>query len=132
MKKVLAIIYKIEKKQRRFLILHRKLRWTGWECMKETMEENESEEETLRRGINEEIGVERGDIKKHIPINIKLTDGSAIEKAFLVKIDAKEKIDIIKNKSKEHDAYKWVSQKEAQKLLAYKNIVKVMNKLVRG
>src|SRR3989344_6600692 len=120
MKKVLAIIYKIEKKQKRFLILHRKLRWTGWECIKETMEENESEEETLRRGINEEIGVVKGDIEKHVPINIKLTDGSIIKKAFLVRIDAEEKIDITKNKSREHDAYQWVSQEEARKLLTYK------------
>ena len=129
MKKVLAIVYKEEEKQKRFLILHRKLNWVGWECLKETMEENESEEETVRRGMQEEINVKQFEIVKRKKIYIQLPYESTIERAFLIKIDADQKIDISQNKSKEHDDYKWVSQEEAEKLLTHKNITDVLKEI---
>lgn len=121
--KVQAIIYKEEKGKKKFLILHRKLNWVGWELMKETMEEGESFEETLRRGIKEEIGVEKITIEDEKKVDIELSAGKIIY-LYKVKISPQEKIDI--TKEKEHDAYKWVSQEEAEKLLTYKNAVDML------
>lgn len=128
-KKVLAIIYKEEDEKKKFLMLHRKLRWSGWECVKETIEEEETEEGALRRGIREEIGVNDIQVKKSVPISIPLADGSTIERVFLIKIPSEEEIDITKNKSEEHDGYKWVSQAEAEKILTYKNIAAALKEI---
>lgn len=122
-KKVQAVIYKEERGKKKFLILHRKLNWVGWELMKETMEENESFEETLRRGIREEIGVEKITIEKEKKVNIELPAGKIVY-LYTVKISPQEKIDI--TKEQEHDDFKWVSQEEAEKLLTYKNAVNML------
>lgn len=121
--KVQAVIYKKEQGKKRYLILHRKLNWVGWELLKETMEENESFEETLRRGIKEEIGVETITIENEKKVDIKLPVGNIIY-AYVVQISPEEKIDI--TKEKEHDKFKWVSQEEAEKLLTYKNAVNML------
>src|SRR3989344_2700923 len=121
--KVQAIIYKKEQGKKKYLILHRKLNWVGWELMKETMEENESFEETLRRGIKEEIGVEKITIENEKEVDIELPAGKIIY-LYKVRISPQEKIDI--TKEKEHDKFKWVSQEEAEKLLTYKNAVNML------
>ena len=121
--KVQAIIYKKEQGKKKYLILHRKLNWVGWELMKETMEENESFEETLRRGIKEEIGVEKITIENEKKVDIELPAGKIIY-VYVVRISPQEKIDI--TKEKEHDKLKWVSQEEAEKLLTYKNAVNML------
>mgnify|MGYP001613823297 FL=1 len=121
--KVQAVIYKEEQGKKKYLILHRKLNWIGWELLKETMEENESFEETLRRGMKEEICVEKITIENEKKVDIKLPAGKIIY-LYKVKISPQEKIDI--TKEQEHDAYKWVSQEEAEKLLTYKNAVNIL------
>jgi len=129
-RKVLAIIYKEEKKQKKFLILHRKLRWVGWECVKETIEENETEEQAVHRGIREETGIQKMHIEKSKPVDILLADGSHIERAFLVQVSPKEKIDL--STEIEHDGYRWVSKEEAEKQLTYQNIREILNKIETG
>ena len=66
MKKVRAIIYDIKDNVPYFLILHRVLRWNGWEVLKETMELKETIEETLERGIREETGLHNFKISRSI------------------------------------------------------------------
>ena len=40
--KVQAVVYDIRNNKPYFLILHRILRWQGWELLKETLEDGES------------------------------------------------------------------------------------------
>ena len=123
-KKVQAIIYTEEKGKKKYLILHRKLHWVGWEFLKETIKPKESYEETIRRGIQEEIGVTNITIEKEKPIQIKINETTAIIYVYMIKVDAKEKIDI--TKEVEHDDYKWVTKEEAKKLLTYDDAKKLL------
>ncbi len=126
-RKVQAVIYKREDGKRKFLILHRKLHWTGWEHLKETMKQGESYEDTIRRGMKEEIGVTKITIEKGEKVNIPMNKNEEIIYAYLVEIGAKEEIDI--TKEKEHDEYRWVEKEEALKLLTYENAKVLLNKL---
>ena len=129
-KKVQAVIYKEEEGKKEYLILHRKLYWSGWELLKETMEQGESFEDTLRRGIQEEIGVLEIKIEKEKKVHIPFDTEQGIVYVFLVKIDAKEKIDI--TQEQEHDAHKWVTKAEALKLLTYENAKELLEELTKS
>ena|SRR3989344_4751535 len=126
-KKVQAVIYTIEKEKKKYLILHRKLHWVGWEHLKETMEQGESYEDTIRRGIEEEIGVKEITIEKEKGVSIPMNKKEEIVYAYLIKIDAKSKIDV--SKEKEHDGYKWVEKEDALNLLTYGNAKILLNEL---
>ncbi len=126
-RKVIAVIYALEKEKKKYLVLHRKLRWSGWELMKETMESGESYEETLRRGIKEETGVTKINIEKEKKVNILMNKDAEIVYAYLVRVSATEKIDIAHEQ--EHDDYQWATKEEALKLLAYENTKKLLKEL---
>ncbi len=125
--KVQAIIYREQKGKKEYLILHRKLHWVGWESLKETMEKRESFEETIRRGIKEEIGVAEIAIRKEMPVKIIMNKDEEIVYAYVIQIDHKEKIDI--TKEKEHDEFRWVTKEEALKLLTYENTKEILKRL---
>jgi bis(5'-nucleosidyl)-tetraphosphatase len=62
---VFIVVYSKEGNKINYLVLKRKLHWKGWEFPKEGIEANESEEETARRGVKEETGLNiKGQIKK--------------------------------------------------------------------
>src|SRR4030042_161044 len=61
-----AIIYDIKNGKPYFLILHRSLRWRGWEFLKETIEKGETSRQTLIRGIQEETGLKSFKIIKRL------------------------------------------------------------------
>jgi len=95
--------------------------------MKETMEENESFEETLRRGIKEEIGVNKISIEKEQVVDIMLPSKDKIVYLYRVQINPKEKIDI--TQEKEHDEFRWVTKEEALKMLTYENAKEIIKEL---
>lgn len=126
-KKVMAIIYKQEKRQKKILILHRKLRWTGWELLKETIEEGESYEEALRRGVWEEIHAKEYKVEQEIPVNIIFEDREqGIVRLFIVQLHPREAISIAQGD--EHDAYQWTSKEEAINLLTFQNTKELVKK----
>ncbi len=127
-KKVLAIVYCKEKGKKKYLLLHRKLHWVGWEVVKETMEAEESFEETIRRGMNEEINVTKITIEKEMPVKIIMSQDEEIIYAYRIQIDHKEKVDI--TKEKEHDDFRWVTKEEALKLLTYENTKEILRRLM--
>ncbi|MEM4222327.1 MAG: NUDIX domain-containing protein [archaeon] len=113
----------------KFLILHRKLNWVGWELLKGGMLENETELECLRREIKEETGLSKDEYRvyetpyfyefkypKPIP-----KDGSYYEGArhhvFIVFTNKKK----IKICDEEHDDYSWVTAQEALEKLTHEN-----------
>ena len=83
-RKVQAIIYAIKKRIPYYLILHRVLHWSGWELLKETIENDETHEETMIRGIEEETSLKKYKIIKSFDVKIKFGE-NIIEKVFVLK-----------------------------------------------
>jgi ADP-ribose pyrophosphatase YjhB (NUDIX family) len=120
-KKVRAVIYDVKNGQVYFLILHRILRWRGWEILKETLEKNETPLLALKRGIKEETKIKNFKIISKIPFSEKweaLGKKFEIVAAYLVLADKNQKISL-KQRVVEHDDYQWVDKKTALKKLTW-------------
>ncbi|HNU96902.1 MAG TPA: NUDIX domain-containing protein [Candidatus Portnoybacteria bacterium] len=127
-KKIRAIIYDIKDNVPYFLILHRVLRWDGWEVLKETMEPNESAKQTAIRGIKEETGLEKFKIVKNLKKTEKWEkDGNEYEitATFLIKTDMNQKISL-KQTITEHDDYMWATKEEAIEKLTFPETKKII------
>src|SRR3990167_3955727 len=108
-------------KNKRLLILHRKLNWSGWELPKGGVEENENEEEALHREIGEETGL-KVEIVSKLSYEISyVSDGEVKQKVFL----ARCKEGAVKL-SGEHDNFVWVDFEKAMKLLTHDNQKKAL------
>jgi ADP-ribose pyrophosphatase YjhB (NUDIX family) len=130
-KKVRAIIYDIEKNKAYFLILHRILRWEGWEALKETIEKGESPKDALERGIHEETSLKKFKIIKSLHVKEKWEVGGnnyLIIDTFLVRADKKQGISL-KQEIVEHDKYAWVDKKTAIQKLTWPETKKLFEKL---
>ncbi len=105
------------------LILHRKLRWKGWEFPKGGVED-ESEEDALLREIKEETGLTGVKIIRKLPHTIKYNyprsrseyTGSE-QSVFLLRLLKDDAIKI----SDEHGDFKWCGFDEAMRLLRWKD-----------
>ena len=131
-KKVRAIIYDIKNDKPYFLILHRVLRWKGWEPLKETIKKRETFRQTLVRGIKEETKLKKFKIIKRLGKQEKWrVDGInyVIVDTFLVRVDMNDKISL-KQEIIEHDRYRWADKKTALEKLTWpktKEILKNIN-----
>ncbi len=133
-KKVQAIIYDIKNNKPYFLILHRILRWKGWELLKETLEDSEKNnlKKALLRGIREEIGLRKVKIEKPLNKKIEFYDKKRkfkiiIKNIYLVRVNMKDKITLHENTVTEHNKYRWVDKNSAIKMLTFdnaKNLIK--------
>ena len=120
-KKIRAIIYDIRNNKPYFLILHRILRWKGWEFLKETIEKGETPRQTLIRGVKEETGIKKFKIIKGLNIQEKWqADGInyVIADSFLVRADMNNKISL-KQEIVEHNKYQWADKKTALRKLTW-------------
>ena len=118
-------------KRKRFLILYRVLHWTGWEFPKGGID-NETEEEALLREIKEETGLDAKIISR-LPCEItydypkgfikkaKTEYDGAKQSAYLLLANGNVKL------SKEHKKYRWVSYKQARKLLKHESQKKALD-----
>jgi 8-oxo-dGTP pyrophosphatase MutT (NUDIX family) len=127
-KKVQAIVYDIKNNKHYFLILHRTLRWKGWELLKGTLEKGEerSLRKALEREIKEETNLKKFKIEKKLNKQIRFynkqkTAKNIILEVFLVRVNMNQKISLHKNKVIEHDKYKWVDKNTAIKMLTFGN-----------
>lgn len=120
-KKVRAVIYDIKNGQPYFLILHRILRWRGWEFLKETIEPAETPLVALKRGIKEETKLKKFKIIKSLNYKEKwraLGNIYLIVNTFLVRADKKQKISL-KQEVIEHNKYEWANKETALKKLTW-------------
>ncbi len=120
-KKVRAVIYDVKDNVPYFLILHRSLRWDGWEILKETMEPEEEIEQTLKRGIKEETGLNDFEIVKDLDKQEKWEkDGIEYEivATFLVRANMDQKISL-KQEIIEHSEYLWATKEGAIEKLTF-------------
>lgn len=130
-KKVRAIIYDIKKRKPYFLILHRVLRWQGWEILKGTIEPGESNRQALEREIKEETGLKDFKIIKSLKKQEKwqaLGSDYKIVDVFLVKADMNQKISL-KQEIIEHDSYQWVDKETALKKLTWPKSKEILRKI---
>lgn len=134
-KKVRAILYDTKDNKSYFLILHRILRWKGWEILKETIERGEKPEKALLRGIKEETKLRKFKIIRKLDKKENWqSEGKnySIIETYLVKADMNEKISL-KQEIIEHDKYQWVDRKTAIKKLTWpktKNLLKNLNSAI--
>lgn len=137
-KKVRAIIYDIKDNQPYFLILHRVLRWQGWEFVKETLEPGENVIGALKRGIKEETGLKNFEIIKSLDKQEKwqaLGNNYFVMNVFLVKADMNQKISFLpageagKQPPIEHDDYQWLDKETALKKLTWPKSKELLKEL---
>ena len=137
---VSAIIFVRDKCcKRKYLLLKRKMYWTGWEWLKGGCKKRENELACLEREIKEETGkkVEEYIVTKtNIIFSFKyerpfVHDGElwsgAKNRVYLIELNNKR----VKIDNDEHSGYKWVSKADALKLITYKDQKRIFKKLVK-
>ena len=138
-KNVAAVIYYGNGEQ--FLLLHRKLRWSGYEFLKGGAEQYEGLMEAIKRELKEEIGIDdyifikdtgvevkykwREELVKS-PLNKPKFDG-AIQHFFLIKVPYKD----AEIKSDEHDGLIWVRPGVVEDYLSFDTQKEAFRKVLK-
>jgi len=122
---ICAIIFL--RKEQKFLIFHRIKNWSGWEFLKGGIRAGETEEECLKRELEEETGSKKYKIIVRMPYEIKYSwtkeyvkdhhkwIGTSNRLYLIEFFDRRIKID-----KEEHDGFRWV--KNPEKYLTYDNL----------
>jgi 8-oxo-dGTP pyrophosphatase MutT (NUDIX family) len=123
---VFIVVYKKVVKKRVYLVLKRKLHWSGYEFPKGGIEEGEDEIAAVNREVFEETGLKAENIKDYniggkYDYSSKLPDRAGISgqsySLYSVEVgDGDVKID-----GREHSDYFWLSYLEALKKLSKPN-----------
>jgi len=133
-RKVVVGIVFMQNGETKFLVLHRKLGWEGWEFPKGGIERKdmELEELALKRELKEETGLESMRIVAKLPFVIRYKypkqyssryrHSETEQQVYLVRSFQKDVKTIL-----EHDAYKWLSYEEARKTLTHDNQKKALD-----
>ncbi len=125
-KAIFAVVYTIDEGKVEYLILKRKKHWKGWEFTKGGVEKGEKLIETVWREIKEETGQRVIDIKKWKTGGKYKYGKDFVQKAkhigqewtlFSVRV-AKGKVNLDRE---EHNGFKWLDFKNAEKILTWKN-----------
>ena len=121
-KGVFCIVFSL--KPLRYLLLHRKLHWKGWEFPKGGKLAREKIENTVKREIREEIGLRTLSMipfeNKGTFIYDKKTQRERKAKGFSYKLFAAEvKKGKVRFSKREHDGFRWLSYARALRLLTW-------------
>ena len=131
-----AIVFRIDKGEPLYLLLHYpssvKAKREYWDLPKGHMEKGESEEETVRREVQEETGIQDIEIFEGFRTTIHYwfeAKGQKISKTVVFYLaKTKEQRIVI---STEHEGFKWLPYEEALAQLTYKNAKEVVQKAHR-
>lgn len=125
-KAVFVVVYKIEKEQRKYLILKRKLHWRGYEFPKGGMDDGESEISAVKREVKEETGLKIKRIKNHrkkgfYEYTKKLKDRDEISGQTYSLYSAEVLEGDVTLDRYEHSGFMWLKYKDALKILSKEN-----------
>jgi len=138
-KGIAAIIWTKIKGKRKYLILRRKLYWSGWEWLKGGRKKGENELECLEREIKEETGkrVEEYIVQKTNKIFSFLYERPFVHdnelwggmkcSVYLIELNNSK----IKLDKEEHSIHKWMTKGEALKHLTWPDQRKMFSKLAK-
>ena len=123
----------------KFLLMHRKLHWSGWEFPKGHMIVGETVDEAIKRELFEETGLCKYELVGKIDAfnyfdNVRST--KTFIQNFLLHVSSNNKItfehqSVYKGeKVAEHDGFKWCFPKEAVQLLKHRNMKDTMRKAI--
>ncbi|MCX6750434.1 MAG: NUDIX domain-containing protein [Candidatus Pacearchaeota archaeon] len=137
-KSVFIVTYRKQGRKILYLLLKRKLHWTGWEFPKGGIEKNETPLLTILRELREEVGQEPVKIQEvglsgRYDYPKKLKDRPKIKGQTFLLYLAEIKKEKVKIDKQEHSSYKWVDYKEAINLLTYddqKNSLALVHKKI--
>jgi 8-oxo-dGTP pyrophosphatase MutT (NUDIX family) len=121
-----AVVYSVKNKKVEYLILKRKKHWKGWEFPKGKIELFETRRMAVRREVTEETGQKILKIKDRnvagfyrYKKELKDRPGVIGQTYHLFAVEVKKgKVSLDK---KEHNGYKWMNFKEAQKKLTWED-----------
>lgn len=136
-KGVAVVIFARINNKKKYLILKRKLHWNGWELLKGGLKNRENENNAIRREIKEETGKSFCDyilkktkysysfVYQKLFVHDKILWNGARNRVYAAEFN-NFKIKLDKN---EHSGFKWVSKKDALKLLTWTEQKKVLRKI---
>ena len=122
---VFVVVYRKTDGGINYLILKRKLHWTGWEFPKGGIEQGEKIEEAIKRELKEETGQFPLKIQKHnfsgqYRYRKQSQDRKFIGQTFSLYSAEIKNPEIVLDK-REHSDYLWLPCSEAHKKLTYRN-----------
>ncbi len=139
-KGVSAVVFRRKGKKTVFLVLHRKLNWTGHEILKGGLDGKETEDRCLKRELREETGIRRyrcvrTEYEYKYPwtkayIKDKNTYHGAHFRLFIV--EDLDKGDRIRIDAREHSGYGWVTGNKALKMLTYNDQKKALKFVLKN
>lgn len=123
---VFIVTYRRENGKILYLLLKRKLHWTGWEFPKGGIDEGEKKEEAAYRECFEESG-QKPVFVKNFDVAGKYKYGKMLKDRpgkvgqtydlFAAEVDGKR----VRFDEKEHSDYSWIEFKDAEKKLTWSN-----------
>jgi 8-oxo-dGTP pyrophosphatase MutT (NUDIX family) len=145
-KGVAAIIFRRKNGTLEFLVMHRTLRWSGWEPLKGGINPGEKEKTALAREINEELDIENeglrvlgiipgAKISLRVPLRFREQMGgftrALYQPFYLVEVPREAKPDLRKDDAKEHNRIRFVPYETALKMMTYPNTRAALRKAMK-
>lgn len=134
---IMALISVKIKGKKKYLLMKRKMYWTGWELVKGGKKKGETEIQAMKREVREEIGKKPDEysFKKTKLVfkflydrpfvhDFQLWDGMNA-RVYLIKLHDSR----IKPDTDEHSGYKWFSKKDALKTITHEDQKRIFKKL---
>jgi 8-oxo-dGTP pyrophosphatase MutT (NUDIX family) len=132
---VILAVYKISRRNPRYLVLKRIKNWEGWEVPKGHLEENL--EQTVRQELEEEAGIEEDQIEEIEDLEFDVEwsyqeDGEKVERsyhAFAVKVSESAHVSTGSNPHDEHENGFFLDFEDAKALLTYEDHQELLEKV---
>jgi len=129
---VTGILFDKIDKNHFFLMLHRKLNWSGWEFVKGGIETGEEPKEAVLREIKEETGLLNVELIKKVAGPVEWFAGNTkyVYNIFLLRANKNDPI-ILATDIVEHDGFEWVEQQKVLEMLTHNDNKHIFKKAIK-